>query len=96
MKITVKAYFSLLKAVGGESPLEVEKPAATLRELLHDLSMRFGREFAESVYDSEKGEAAGHVLLMVNGRNYLSIPERLEAPLKDGDEVALFPPLAGG
>jgi hypothetical protein len=28
MKITVKAYFSLLKVVGGESPLEVEKPAA--------------------------------------------------------------------
>ena len=96
MKITVKGYFSLLKAIGGTSPIEVERPAATLREVLDELSRRFGAEFADSVYDYQKGEAAGHVLLMLNGRNYLSMPEGLETPLKEGDEISLFPPLAGG
>ena len=96
MRIIVKAYFSLQKATGGKSPIEIENSSATLRELLEDLAKRFGTEFTEAVYDSGQRVPAAHIMLLVNGRNYLSIPERLETPLKDGDEIALFPPLAGG
>lgn len=96
MKFVVKAYFSLEKATGGKSPVEIEKASSTLGELLEELAGRFGGEFTEAVYDSERRAPAMHIMLLVNGRNYLSLPERLETPLKDGDEIALFPPLAGG
>lgn len=96
MKISVKGYFSLQKAMDGRSQIEVEKATATLREVLDYLSERFGKDLTELIYDSGTEEPASHIILLVNGRNYLSMPERLETELKDGDEIALFPPLAGG
>ena len=96
MKISVKGYFNLQKAMDGKSQIEVEKATATIRELLDDLSDRFGKDLTELIYDSGTEEPASHIILLVNGRNYLSMPHRLDTKLKDGDEIALFPPLAGG
>ena len=96
MKISVKGYFNVQKAMDGQSLIEVEKETATLRGLLDDLSDRFGKKLTELIYDSGSEEPASHIILLVNGRNYLSMPDRLDTELKDGDEVALFPPLAGG
>jgi MoaD family protein len=96
VKIIVKGYFNLQKAMDDKSRVEVEKTSATIREVLDDLSHRFGREFIETVYDSDTGQPAAHIMLLVNGRNYLSLPGRLDTELKDGDEMALFPPIAGG
>ena len=96
MKIIVKGYFNLQKAMDGKSQIEVEKATATIRELLGYLSDRFGKDLTELIYDSGTEEPASHIILLVNGRNYLSMPDRLDTKLKDGDEIALFPPLAGG
>jgi molybdopterin synthase sulfur carrier subunit len=96
MKIIVKGYFNLQKAMDGRSQIHVEKATATIREVLDDLSDRFGKDLTELLYDSGTEEPASHIILLVNGRNYLSMPEKLDTELKDGDEIALFPPLAGG
>ena len=96
MKITVKGYFNLQKAMEGKSSLEVETDTATLRNLLDDLADRFGKDFSDLIFDPKTKDFAGHLMLLVNGRNYLSMPDRLDTALKDGDEVAIFPPIAGG
>ena len=96
MKVTVKGYFNLQKAMAGNSQIVVERATATIREVLDDLSDRFGKDLTELIYEPGTEEPASHIMLLVNGRNYLSIPERLDTELSDGDEVALFPPLAGG
>ncbi len=96
MKITVKGYFNLQKAMDGMERVEAEKPSATLREIWEDLRRRFGGEFIEAVCDGETGGPAAHIMLLVNGRNYLSLAGKLDTELRDGDEIALFPPLAGG
>ncbi|MGD8857203.1 MAG: MoaD/ThiS family protein [Chloroflexota bacterium] len=36
------------------------------------------------------------VAILVNGRHYSHLPNGLNTKLKDGDDVALFPPIAGG
>ena len=96
MKVNVKGYFNLQKAMDGKSLIEVEKARATLRELLDYLSNRFGKDLTELIYNSDTEEPASFLMLLVNGRNYLSMPDKLDTELKDGDEIALFPPIAGG
>ena len=96
MKIIVKGYFNLQEAMDGKSVLEVEKETATLRDLLDDLSKRFGKDLRELIFDPGTGGLVSHVMLLVNGRNYLFMPDRLDTVLKDGDEIGLFPPIAGG
>jgi molybdopterin converting factor small subunit len=34
--------------------------------------------------------------VIINGRSYQNLPAKLGTHLKDGDEVAIFPPMAGG
>lgn len=97
MKLIVKGYFHLEKAMGGNRTLEMEKTEiSTLRDLLDHLTQRFGREFSDLVLDPETHELANHLKLLVNGRNYQLQPEGLDSLLKDGDEIAIFPPIAGG
>lgn len=37
-----------------------------------------------------------HVMAILNGRGWGQHPLRMDTPLKDGDAVSLFPPIAGG
>jgi molybdopterin converting factor small subunit len=36
-----------------------------------------------------------HIVVMLNGMHYRHLPDGLSTPLKDGDQVATFPPLVG-
>ena len=96
MKVKVKGFFHLKDALGGRTPLELDEEIGTIRELLDYLSARFGKDLESLIFDPETKAFAGHLILLVNGRNYLSLPDRLDSRLEEGDEVALFPPLAGG
>lgn len=81
MKVKV-LFFAKLKERLGKSHLEIDMPkGARAADLL------------ESLFDSAEERAlwAGHLLFAINSR----YADRLAA-LKDGDEVALIPPVAGG
>ena len=67
----------------------VEADSMTVRELLDSLS-----ETAESVCRPD-GLREGYCLL-VNGRNTLSLPDKLQTNLQDGDEVMLTVQVTGG
>lgn len=36
------------------------------------------------------------IMATLNGKGWMQLPERIETPLVDGDEIALFPILSGG
>lgn len=96
MKIRVKAFLTLRKAMNGRASLEMEAEKLTLKELLESLSLRFGDEFANSLRDPQIEPESRNIQILVNGRHYRHLPGKLDAELKDGDEIALFPFVAGG
>ena len=96
MKITVKSFLTLRKIMGGQAFLEMEVGAITLRELLEKLSQRFGQGFKDMIMDPENRPGTGHMQILINGRNYRHFPDQMDTKLTEGDEIFIFPLIAGG
>jgi MoaD family protein len=96
MKIKVKGYLSLKKAMGGKAAFEMEIENATIKDVLKNLSEIFGQDFKDAIFDSKTDKLHRHVRVLVNGRHYIHLPNRLDTELEEEDEVALFPAIAGG
>jgi len=92
MQVRVRAFARLREAIGGNRTLEVPE-GATMSRLLAAVGET--SKGAEEALFEESGELRGYVILMHNGKRV----RRADAGtlvLADGDEVALFPPVAGG
>lgn len=67
-------------------------------EILGDVVDQFmsehGKKFRKNFIDPQ-GNLESHVVILVNGRNYLFL-EEFNTKLKDGDEIVITPPLVGG
>ena len=96
MKIKVKGYLSIKKAMGNRSPIEMKIEGATLRDVLNELREKFGKDLGNLLYDDETKEVSPNILVFVNGRHYSFLPKQMDTELKDDDEVSIFPPVAGG
>lgn len=79
-----------------ETVLRVETGSVTLRGVLGTLSQRYGKGFSDLIFDPETREIREHIRVLVNGRHFNYLPKGLDTELRDSDEVALFPPMAGG
>ncbi|UCC18845.1 MAG: MoaD/ThiS family protein [Promethearchaeota archaeon] len=53
-----------------------------------------GNKIRKSFINPE-GKLESHVVILVNGRNYLFLDD-LNTKLKDGDQIVISPPLVGG
>ena len=94
MRVQVK-YFASLRELMGVSEEEYEiSGEVTLRELLTNHIPERHREasdvWREKISSFLKGEEAGYIVI-VNGRRI-----DLDQKLKDGDVVAVLPPIGGG
>ena len=90
---TVKVrLFATLRKKYGVKELTV-KCDGTLREVIENASKIIGRGFLREIYDENQGKVKENMIIMINGRN---IRDLKEIKIKDGDIIAIFPPLAGG
>jgi MoaD family protein len=96
MKIRVKSFLTVRKVMNGQAFLEIEAEKLTLRELLANLCNRFGKDFKNMLFYSKMGAENENVKILINGRHYRQLPDQMDNELKNGDEVCLFPPMAGG
>jgi len=93
-KVTVK-FFTTLREIIGKKEEQVEfSKAATIESLLKHLSKKYGKEFDDYIYD-ELGNVHGHLHFLVNGQSITALRE-FKTRLKDGDQIAILPPVGGG
>ena len=84
------------QVMGNRAEFEMEIGDITLGELLDQLCHIFGEGLTEQVFDRDTNKVSHLLRVLVNGCHYTTLPDKLDTQLQDSDEVALFPPLAGG
>ena len=86
-------YFATIRTYTGENKLTLADSPPTLGPLLETLAARYGTAFRRAVFSGD--ELGGEIIILVNGRNVVHL-EGLDTPLEAGDEVSIFPMVAGG
>jgi len=94
LRVTV-LFFAALKEVVGRSRLDLTfGQMLTLKDLMIKLSGRYGKRFHSYVFD-EDGRFRRYLRFFIN-EEPVKDSEVEQINLKDGDVVAVIPPVSGG
>jgi len=94
--IKVKGYLTYRDLIGQREVEKRDDDPITLLAFLRELATEIGCEYGRAIFDEEAGTIGRSVAIMHNGRHYNHLPEKLNTVLQDQDEIAVFPPGAGG
>ena len=92
MRIMILAFANFREILGKERELQLDE-SATVKDLLEELAVA-RPAFRDAAFD-DTGALRDYVLLMVNKKR-IDPAQDLSRLLQEGDELAIFPPLAGG
>ncbi len=85
-------YEGLLKEKTGKWEEKVELcESTTIKELLGDLSKKYGNNFQKLFFDPDNGQYREGILILVNNRK-----GELDSTLPNDAEVVFIPAIAGG
>ncbi|MBL7183655.1 MAG: MoaD/ThiS family protein [Anaerolineae bacterium] len=91
--VTVR-YHNLLRRMTGVKEETISLPVgASLRDALEHLAQRHGPALQEMLFEPDGGISV-HLVIFRNRQ--LVRPDQHDAPLTDGEELMLFPAIAGG
>lgn len=93
-KVEVKFYAMLRETTGTKKEVITFEAKASVGDLINLLVERYGDEFRRYIYDHGK-LIRDYISLMLNGININSL-EGLDTLLRDGDVLAILPPVGGG
>jgi MoaD family protein len=80
----------------GQESFKINVDKITIRELLRMLCEEFGEDLKQELFNHKTDEVHDMLKILVNGRHYTTLSNRLETQLQNNDVIALFPPIAGG
>lgn len=90
-KVTVRFYTILREKVGID---RVELEADNLYEVIQKLKQKFKEPFTSTLCDT-KGNVKDYFIFLIDGRT-VDRDKFKKTKLKDGQEIHIFPPIAGG
>jgi len=95
MFVRVCGYLTLRNLIG-KRDVEIQAEEANLETVLQMLARELGANFRAQVLTEGTYEPQKQIAILINGRHYAHLPDKLKTCLADGDEVAIFPPIVGG
>lgn len=94
MKVEVK-FFTTLREITGKNIETIQlQNSITIDELITLLAEKYSKNFREYIYD-KKGKVQDFLSFLVNGKN-INVMQGFDTKLKQGDIVAILPPVGGG
>ena len=94
IKVTVK-FFTTLREIVGKKEEQIQLVhSISVEALLKQLAKTYGKEFTDYVCD-EPGNVRGHLQFLVNGKSITTL-QGFSTKLKEGDQIAILPPVGGG
>jgi MoaD family protein len=84
----------MLSDVIGMKKFELDVPGKTVKDLLEELTRKYGVKVRKVLYD-EKGAFDPMIQIAVNGEKWIPA-DRHDTPLSDGDTLIFMILLAGG
>lgn len=72
-----------------------DKDKITINLILEILAKHFGKSFIEYIYSPKTKKVRGFLQFLVNGKSIQPLNIN-QANLKDGDVLAILPPVGGG
>jgi molybdopterin converting factor small subunit len=94
--VKVKGYLTYREVIGYREFREPDDVPITFLDFLRELAFEIGGEHGCALFDEEMNTVGRSVAIMLNGLHYNQLPEKLDTVLQDQDEIAVFPPGAGG
>jgi sulfur-carrier protein len=91
-------YFTNLREIVGkrEETLTFSNgEKVTVFSILKQLSSHYGEHFQKYVYDAETGQPRNFLQFLINGTSTSTLNGQ-QTELKDGDVLAILPPVGGG
>ena len=97
MQFKVRFFTSLREIVGTkeENLTFTEGEKVTVDMALKKLTEKYGKPFQEYVYDTKTDKPKGFLQFLINGNSATTLGG-LQTTLKDGDVLAILPPVGGG
>lgn len=95
MNVNIRTTMGLKKAIGQARIQMTVAEGETVAGLLDRLTTKWGDELAAQLFEPGGRVPRSSIMLMVNGRS-IHFLDRLDTVLKDGDELTILPPVAGG
>ena len=97
MEIKIRFFTSLREIIGKrEETLSFQANEMTTVDLvLKNLAKKYGDAFSEYVYVDKTGQPKGFLQFLINGTSTSTL-NGLQTELKDGDVLAILPPVGGG
>ncbi len=96
MEVKIR-FFTTLREITNkrEETLTLSNPKTTVSTVLKLLSEKYGKPFDDYVFDAKTGQVKGFLQFLVNGNSTATL-KGLDTALKDGDVLAILPPVGGG
>ena len=97
MEVKVRFFTNLREIVNKreETLTFAESEKVTVDLVLKTLAQKYGKPFTEYVYNGKTGQPKNFLQFLVNGTSTSTL-NGLETELKDGDVLAILPPVGGG
>jgi molybdopterin converting factor small subunit len=96
MIIKVKGYLTYRDVIGYREIIRRDDAHITFLDFLRELAVEIGSDYGWALFDEQTKTVGRSVAIMLNGLHYNQLPKKLNTMLQDQDEIAIFPPGAGG